>query len=184
MKRTFDLLFAIVAILMLSPVLLTAAVAIKVYDRGPILFKQKRVGAKGELFEIFKFRSMVINAEKIGGFQTSFSDNRITKVGSFIRKTSIDELPQLFNVLSGDMSIIGPRPNVPAQVNDYDEEDWNKRNSVKPGITGLAQALGRSDMTPERRTKLDLEYIDNYSFMGDLRIIYLTFMQVITKGGN
>ncbi|MBN3575785.1 sugar transferase [Vibrio neptunius] len=184
MKRLFDVLLASVSILALSPVLLVTAMAIKVYDRGPILFKQKRVGINGVVFEIFKFRSMVVDADKIGGFQTSSSDNRITKIGKIIRKTSIDELPQLLNVLLGDMSLVGPRPNVPAQKSDYSEQDWNKRNSVKPGITGLAQALGRSDMTPELRTRLDLEYINNNSFREDLRIIYLTFMQVLTKGGN
>ncbi len=127
---------------------------------------------------------MVVDAATIGPYFTQDGDSRITAVGRFLRKSSLDELPQLFNVLNGDMSIVGPRPNVPEQITEYSEQEWGKRNSVRPGITGQAQALLRSEVTAEERTRLDLDYVDKVSIGFDIRIILLTVRQVLFKGGN
>ncbi|MFV1873085.1 MAG: sugar transferase [Oleiphilus sp.] len=182
MKRLFDLVLSIISLAILAPVMLVVALFIK-KDGGPILYKQVRVGLNGKEFKIFKFRSMVLNADKIGGYSTSQNDSRITSVGRVIRKTSIDELPQLFNVVLGDMSIVGPRPNVPAQRKEYSEEQWTMRNRVLPGITGLAQAVNRSAATWQERFDLDSEYVSRASFMFDLKIILMTVKQVFLKGG-
>jgi len=183
MKRIFDIISSLAALVILSPVFIIVSLVIKV-DGGPILFKQKRVGKNGITFSIYKFRSMVINAEKLGGYSTSTNDKRITKVGSFIRKTSLDEIPQLINVIKGEMTLVGPRPDVPAQRAEYSEIQWNKRNTVTPGITGLAQATLRSKATWQQRYDLDIEYIGKSSFFYDLWIIFLTIKQVLLKGGN
>lgn len=167
-----------------SPILIGVAVAIYLSDSGPVLFKQRRVGRGGRDFFIYKFRSMVIDAERLGGYSTADGDPRITKVGRFIRRTSIDELPQLFNVLCGSMSVVGPRPDVPAQRALYTEAEWQLRNSVRPGITGLAQATLRSAATETQRKELDLQYAQQASLFKDIQIILLTFKQVFGKGGN
>ena len=153
-------------------------------DWGTPFFKQTRVGLDGKQFNLFKFRSMKLNADKSGPYYTVDNDPRITKVGSFIRRTSIDELPQLFNVVLGQMSIVGPRPDVPIQEKNYTLEQWKKRLSVKPGITGLAQATVRSDATPEIRLSLDLEYVEKKNIMLDVKIIMMTVKQLYRKGGN
>lgn len=184
MKRLFDIAFPILVLLALSPPLLVVSAFIYVTDRGAVIYRQTRIGLHGKEFVIFKFRSMVLNADKIGGFSTTTNDLRITKVGRFIRKTSIDELPQFINVLIGDMSLVGPRPDVPAQKNLYTEAEWKKRNSVKPGITGLAQATLRSEATEAERKRLDFEYVDHQSFLFDLKIIVMTVKQVLFRGGN
>lgn len=181
MKRAFDFFISCFAIILLSPILIFIYFLIK-RDGGSAIYKQMRVGLHGELFSIYKFRSMVINAEKIGGFSTQQNDPRVTKIGRFIRKTSIDELPQLFNVVKGDMSLVGPRPNVPAQKEQYLISDWQNRNSVLPGITGLAQATLRSRATFEERLKMDLDYVKCGNFLFDIKIILLTIKQVIFKG--
>lgn len=183
-KRLFDIFLASIAIILFMPIFLTAVIAIYFSDYGPILFKQKRVGLGGLEFDILKFRSMVINAEKLGGFSSENNDPRITKIGKFIRRTSIDELPQLFNVLMGNMSVVGPRPDVLAQENNYTEEEWKLRYSVRPGITGLAQAIYRSDATFQQRKDLDFHYIRNSSISFDLYILLITVRQVFQKGGN
>lgn len=184
MKRLIDVLAAMAALLLLSPVLMVVAVAIYAGDRGSVLFRQRRVGRNGREFSIYKFRSMVLNAEKIGGYSTADGDPRITRIGLFIRRTSIDELPQLLNVLLGDMSLVGPRPDVPAQRSMYTEEEWVLRHKVRPGITGLAQATLRSEATVEQRKQLDLRYACEASILLDVKIIILTFKQVFGKGGN
>ena len=184
MKRLFDLFIATLLAIVLFPVFIIISLAIKIDTKGPILFKQTRVGLNGRLFSIYKFRSMLAGADSKGPYYTRSNDDRITKVGAFIRKTSIDELPQVLNVLSGSMSIVGPRPNVLAQKKEYTEMEWNKRNSVKPGITGLAQATLRSAATPEQRTRLDLEYVDTYSFLRDVQIILMTVRCVFAGKGN
>lgn len=166
------------------PLLLITGALIRLQDGGPSLFGQQRVGKKGRVFRMWKFRSMVINAESLGGFSTADHDPRITPVGRFIRRTSLDELPQLLNVLVGDMSIVGPRPDVPAQRGLYTEEQWIVRHSVRPGITGLAQSTMRSDATTEQRKEMDLAYAKNVSLALDARIILMTIKQVIFKGGN
>ena len=127
---------------------------------------------------------MVINAESLGGYSTADRDPRITAIGRFIRRTSLDELPQLLNVLFGEMSIVGPRPDVPAQRSLYTDDEWTVRHSVRPGITGLAQSTLRSEATTEQRKAMDLEYAKNVSFALDVRIILMTIRQVVFKGGN
>ena len=184
MKRLFDMLCAAGAIVVLSPVLIGVAAVIYFSDFGPVLFKQRRVGRAGREFFIYKFRSMVLNAERLGGYSTAEGDPRITWVGRFIRRTSLDELPQLFNVLLGHMSVVGPRPDVPAQRTLYTEQEWRIRHSVRPGITGLAQATLRSAATEQQRKQLDLQYAQQASLMKDLEIIAMTFKQVFGKGGN
>lgn len=184
MKRLFDFLISLAAIIFLMPVLVVLALGVRIQDGGPSLFGQVRVGKDGCEFRMWKFRSMVVNADRIGSYSTADGDPRITPLGRFIRRTSLDELPQLLNVLVGDMSVVGPRPDVPAQRSLYTEEEWSIRNSVRPGITGLAQSTLRSAATAEQRKALDLEYARNVSMVLDLRIILMTFKQIVFKGGN
>jgi len=146
------------------------------------LYRQKRIGLNGKEFDILKFLSMVENADKIGSYQTSYADERVTRVGSFLRRTSLDELPQLVNVLKGDMSIVGPRPDVPAQRKLYSDAEWSKRTSVRPGITGLAQATLRSAAIPDQRVALDLNYVEQASLLFGLKVLLLTVRQVLGKG--
>lgn len=183
MKRMFDIAFATFMLIIASPFLFICAVAIRLDSPGPIFYKQKRVGFKGKVFNIYKFRSMVADADRIGSYQTATNDARITRVGELLRRTSLDELPQLFNVLKGDMSFVGPRPDVPQQRENYTDQEWLKRISIKPGITGLAQATLRSAATKEQRLSLDLEYVDKASLLLDLKILLLTVRQVFGKGG-
>lgn len=184
MNRVVDSLVAGAALLVAAPILLLVALAIKYDSKGPVLFRQQRIGLNTQPFEIFKFRSMVVDAPKLGSFATSANDPRITAVGRFIRRTSIDELPQLINVLNGDMSLVGPRPDVPAQRQLYTEAEWHERHLVRPGITGLAQATLRSSGSEEQRKALDLQYVRTASLALDLRIVLMTIRQVILKGGN
>lgn len=177
-KRLFDILVSGIAVLLLLPLFIVVAVAIRADSPGPVIYRQKRIGRRCQPFEIYKFRSMVSDADRIGGFSTMKGDARVTSVGRFIRRTSIDELPQLLNVLKGDMSLVGPRPDVSAQQSNYTANDWAKRHRVRPGITGLAQATARSVATPEDRTRLDLEYVDSASLATDLKIIARTVRQV------
>ena len=184
MKTIFDCLVSALALILLAPLLFVVAIIIFVDDPGSPFFKQKRVGFGGREFGMYKFRSMKRNASEVGPYFTQQNDPRITRVGRVIRRTSIDELPQLINVLLGDMSIVGPRPDVPVQEKNYTPDEWQLRNSVKPGITGLAQATVRSNTTPEERTRLDLEYVETHNIYLDLKIIAMTVKQVISKGGN
>lgn len=184
LKRLLDVVVSVFGLFLLSPILFITAFIIFLQDRKPVLFTQKRVGLNGHHFMLYKFRSMVIKAESIGGFSTSDNDSRITPFGKIIRKASIDELPQLVNVLLGDMSIVGPRPDVPLQKQNYTESEWVIRHSVKPGITGLAQATLRSSATPEQRKRLDLDYVEQKSIWLDIKVILLTFKQVVFRGGN
>lgn len=184
MKRLMDLLVAGIALLLLSPILLATAIAIVVEDGRPVLFRQVRVGRGGREFGMYKFRSMVRNAAAIGPYFTAGDDPRVTRLGRFIRRTSIDELPQLFNVLRGDMSLVGPRPDVPAQRALYSDRDWALRCSVAPGITGLAQAELRSEATPEQRLALDLRYAREHSVLMDLCIMAKTAGRLAGKGSN
>lgn len=185
MKRAIDIVVSVVLLLLLSPVLVGASLAIALTSPGGILYRQIRVGRKRIPFTIYKFRSMVAQADQIGGYSTAKGDARITKVGRVLRKTSIDELPQLWNVIRGDMSIVGPRPLTPMQESTFDPQDWEKRHRVRPGITGLAQAQLRSSATPEQRTKLDNQYVDHHNIALDLRIVGMTIRQiVIRRSGN
>lgn len=182
MKRLFDLSSALVLLLILAPVMAFVWIAVKVDSRGPGLFRQQRVGRYCEPFTMFKFRSMRMDAESAGGFRTQIGDTRITRVGKFIRRTSLDELPQLLNVLRGDMSLVGPRADVPAQATDYSEADWQRRHKVRPGITGLAQVNGRSAATPAQRLACDLDYVARHSVWLDIKIIFLTARHLLSRG--
>lgn len=184
LKRFFDILSSATVLLVTSPIWVAIAIFIKAHDGGAVFYRQIRTGRHGKTFGILKFRSMVQNADKIGGFSTADNDPRITPVGAFLRRSSLDELPQLFNVILGDMSVVGPRPDVPAQRSLYSTTEFDKRNSVQPGITGLAQATLRSSASVDERKRLDLEYVDRASFLLDMKIIALTVRQILTKGGN
>ena len=184
MKRILDIVGAGAALVLLSPVLLAAAAAVALESGRPVLFRQQRVGQGGRTFRMLKFRSMVQDAAAIGPYFTSADDPRITRVGRFLRRTSIDELPQLLNVLRGDMSLVGPRPDVPAQQVLYRPEDWALRCSVRPGLTGLAQATMRSQATPEQRLHADLDYALRHGVWRDLQILALTLRRLGGQGSN
>lgn len=181
-KPFFDRLFALLLLIVLFPLFLIVAILIKLDSPGPALFIQKRVGKGGKLFSIYKFRSMVVNTSNTF---TSSNDPRITKTGTFIRKTSIDELPQLLNVLKGEMSFIGPRPSLEREEEMYGKENFHKRHLVKPGITGLHQALYRSDSTLRSKVLMDTFYVRKLSFILDVKILIWTFKVVFgRKSGN
>jgi len=193
LKRGFDIVFSALALLLLSPVLLAVAVAIKVDDGGPVLFRQQRVGLRGEPFTIHKFRTMSLDAEaKIdsmiaaaGGTALLFKvedDPRVTRLGRLLRKYSLDELPQFWTVLRGQMSVVGPRPQVAREVAEYNNDTY-RRLLTKPGITGLWQVSGRSDLSIEDSIRLDLSYVENWSLTGDVAIILRTVKVVLFPNG-
>lgn len=184
MKRLMDIVLSLAALVLLSPVLLFVALWIVLDSGRPVFFRQTRVGRDGQPFGILKFRSMRIDAAATGPYFTQANDPRITGVGRFIRRTSIDELPQLLNVLWGDMSLVGPRPDVPAQQSLYTPDDWTLRCSVRPGITGLAQVRGRSQASFGQRLAFDLEYVKNVSVWLDLRIFWWTICQLGGRHSN
>lgn len=184
MKRAIDVLLSLMLLLLLSPVLLAAAAAVALESGLPVLFRQVRVGRGGREFAMFKFRSMVQDAAATGPWFTAGNDPRITRVGRFLRRSSIDELPQLLNVLKGDMSLVGPRPDVPAQRSLYSAADWAERCSVRPGLTGLAQALVRSEATPGERLALDLRYVRERSLWLDFRILWWTLGGLAGRRAN
>lgn len=180
-KRLLDLFAGFTCILILMPVLFFVGLAIIVDSRGPVFFRQVRAGKNGHHFCIYKFRTMVIGAENQGaGVFVEIEDPRITKVGRLLRHTSLDELPQLINIIKGEMSLVGPRPTLPYQVENYDQRQI-RRLEVKPGITGWAQVNGRSTLSWPERIELDLWYIDNWSFWLDLKILLKTFKVVIGR---
>lgn len=186
-KRLLDIILAALALILLSPLMLSAALAVKLSSSGPVIFKQKRLGRNGKEFNFYKFRSMVVNAEKTGsGVYSGKSDPRVTKVGRILRATSIDELPQLFNILKGDMALIGPRPPLtyhPWPIGDY--TDFQRHMfDVRPGITGWAQTHGRKDVEWHRRIELNVWYVEHVSLLLDLRIFFLTFFKVFTNADN
>ncbi len=193
LKRVFDMILSIIGILLLSPIYLIIAIAIKLDSKGPVLFKQVRVGKDRKNFTIYKFRTMVISAESKRELQIdptnmdnfvfqSKSDNRITKVGSFLRNTSLDEIPQLFNVLFGHMSLVGPRPEIPEVVKYY-PENYYQRLLVLPGITGLAQVSGRGEIELGKTIYYDLTYISNFSIWYDIKILLTTIFKVFKREG-
>jgi lipopolysaccharide/colanic/teichoic acid biosynthesis glycosyltransferase len=184
MKRLFDLAVALPAALLLALPMALLALLVWADSGRPVLFGQVRVGRGGRPFRVLKFRSMVVNAERLGPQRTASGDARITRVGRILRRTSLDELPQLLNVLRGDMSLVGPRPDVPAQAVDYAPADWALRCSVRPGITGLAQALYRSRATPQQRLQADLDYVRHHGVLRDLQIMGLTVAQLFKSSGN
>lgn len=184
MKRLMDLVLSLVGLLLVSPVFLLTALAITVDNGFPVFFRQTRLGLGGREFSMLKFRSMHKNAAATGPYFTQTNDPRITKIGHFIRRTSIDELPQIINVLRGDMSLVGPRPDVPEQRVLYTDTQWDQRCSVQPGITGLAQALLRSEGTEAQRLELDLRYARQSSVWLDLKIIAWTLARLGGRGSN
>jgi exopolysaccharide biosynthesis polyprenyl glycosylphosphotransferase len=192
-KRSFDLAGALLLLLVFSPLLAGAALWVKLHDRGPVLFHQRRMGRDGEPFDCLKFRSMVVDAEARlatlhdsegyeGGLFKMKTDPRITRPGRWLRRYSVDELPQLWNVVRGEMSLVGPRPPLPLEVRGYDE-DVARRLRVRPGMTGLWQVSGRSDLTFDDSVRLDLYYVDNWSMLQDVAILCRTFGAVIGSRG-
>ena len=192
-KRTFDVAISAVALVVVSPIVLLAAIAIKLDSKGPVLFRQVRVGRNSEPFGVLKFRSMVVDAEALlpelaelneadGPLFKMADDPRITRVGRFLRSTSIDELPQFWNVLRGEMSLVGPRPALPHETEEWDAL-LTQRLRVKPGITGMWQVSGRSDTSFEDYTRLDLYYVDNWTLTTDLAILAKTVPVVLLQKG-
>lgn len=188
-KRLLDLILVIPMIFVASPFMLIIAAAIKLYDHGPVIYKQERLTLGGKSFYVYKFRSMIVNAEGDGKARlASEKDDRITPVGRIIRKIRMDELPQLFNILFGQMSFVGPRPERPSIAAEYEKEmpEFKYRTKVKAGLTGYAQVLGKYNTTPYDKLKLDLTYIAKYSFFLDIKLIFMTvkilFMSESTEG--
>jgi exopolysaccharide biosynthesis polyprenyl glycosylphosphotransferase len=193
LKVGFDRCLAGLALLLLSPLLAVIAVAVKLDSPGPVLFRQLRVGRLGQEFTILKFRSMVADAERRmdevvqlnqgdGPLFKAHADPRVTRVGAFLRRTSLDELPQLVNVLLGQMSLVGPRPHLAAEVALFGS-DMTRRMLVKPGLTGLWQVSGRSDLTWDESVRVDLRYVENWSFMLDVAILWKTLFVVLRRSG-
>lgn len=180
-KRVIDFFFSLVLLFLLLVPFLIISIIIKIDSKGVVFYRQQRVGKNGKLFQIYKFRTMVSDADKIGSFSTAENDSRITKFGVFLRKTSLDELPQLINIILGQMSFIGPRPDVPQQKSLYTESEFIKRHQVLPGITGLAQCTNRHNATLEERKQTDIYYVNNLSFSLDAKICLLT-IKTILKG--
>lgn len=185
MKRIMDVIVSSIGLILLSPLLIIVSILIKLESKGPIIFSQKRVGVNGQSFNMYKFRSMVVNAEELkknlqhknemsGPMFKIKDDPRITEIGKFIRKTSIDELPQLFNVLKGDMSLVGPRPSLPDEVKEF--ETWMlERLEVKPGLTCYWQVMGRNEIDFEDWMKLDIRYVREKNIWIDIKLIFRTF---------
>lgn len=186
-KRFLDFTIALMGLLVLWPVLLIVAVIIKLTSPGPVIFKQKRIGLDGKVFEIYKFRSMVVGAETQGsGVYSGKGDARVTGIGKIIRATSIDELPQFVNILKGEMSFVGPRPPLTYHPWDYSEySNFQLRMfEVRPGITGWAQINGRKDVEWNKRIELNVWYVDNMSLWLDIKIIITTFLKVLKNEDN
>lgn len=182
-KRTMDIVISVIGIIVASPFMLVIAIAIKLYDGGPVLFKQARLTRDGKTFMILKFRSMTTDSQKEGARITAKDDKRVTPVGKIIRSIHFDELPQLFNILKGEMSVVGPRPEWQVTTEKYLEEvpEFDFRLKVKAGLTGYAQVFGKYNTTPYDKVKFDLQYIENYSFWLDIKIMILTFKILFQK---
>ena len=177
-KRVLDFLFALLLLIILLPIFLIVSIAIKLDSKGPVLFKQLRSGKNGKEFMMYKFRSMSANND-VHDFK---SENQMTKVGKFIRKTSLDEIPQLINIIKGEMSFIGPRPWI-TDYQKYFTKNQKRRLEVLPGITGLAQASGRNDLSVQEKIKLDVYYVDHMSLLMDIKVIFSTIKAVFSKEG-
>lgn len=183
MPRALDLLIATLALVVLSPFLLAAAVAIKLGSRGPVFYRQRRVGRDDREFEMLKLRTMVAGSDPVGvGTVVTRDDPRVTAAGRFLRRTSLDEVPNLVNVLRGEMAVVGPRPTIPAQVDDYTPRQ-RRRHEVLPGITGWAQVQGRAGIPWDERIELDVWYVDHRSLALDLRILARTAWHVVSGQG-
>jgi lipopolysaccharide/colanic/teichoic acid biosynthesis glycosyltransferase len=181
-KRIMDIVVASLGLIFVLLIFPFITLAIILDTSGPIIFKSTRIGLKEKPFTMYKFRTMVTDAPTKGPHFTAENDTRITKVGQILRKTSLEELPQLFNVLKGDMSLVGPRPDAAVQMSLYTEEERRLRHSIRPGITGWAQATMRNSGTMEERTALDLEYVQSASLLFDLKVLLLTVRQIFFQG--
>ncbi len=184
-KRAIDFTISLIGIIVLSPVFIILAILIKIDSKGPVLFKQKRLGLKGKVFEMYKFRSMCVDAEKQGVYSGK-GDKRVTRMGKFLRASSADELPQLVNILKGDMALIGPRPPLtyhPWEFKEYSAEQ-RRMFDVRPGITGWAQVHGRKDVEWNKRIELNVWYVDNVSPKVDLKIFFTTIFKVLSNADN
>ena len=179
-KRLLDISISLPTNIFLLPVFAVIIIAIRVSSKGPAVFKQERAGKDGKSFMFYKFRTMKLDVDPFGPSPKSGKDPRLTKVGMFLREYSLDELPQLFNVLKGDMSIVGPRPLYVLQMSEWNEQQ-KKRLLVKPGLTGLAQISGRGELTREEKLELDVEYVETASFLTDIKIILTTIAQVFGR---
>ncbi|MDC3423488.1 sugar transferase [Aquibacillus sp. 3ASR75-11] len=181
-KRMIDLFGSLIGVIIISPILVIIALSIKLTSKGPVFFKQERLGKNGRVFKILKFRTMVVNAEKIGSglFVKTESDNRITKIGKVLRATSLDELPQLWNVVTGDMSLVGPRPPVPHHPYKYEgySDFQRKRFVMKPGMTGLTQVTVRNSVSWDERIPIDVEYIEKFNIWLDIKILFKTLQKL------
>lgn len=182
-KRVMDIVFSLLGLIIASPFMLIIAVLIKAYDGGPVFYKQNRLTKDGKVFQILKFRSMKVQSEKKGARLAMKDDDRITPVGKVLRQIHFDELPQIFNILKGDMSLVGPRPERPEIAEQYLKEipEFNYRLKVKAGLTGYAQVYGKYNTTPYDKLKLDLTYIETYSFVQDIKLLMLTFKILFQK---
>ena len=178
MKRFFDIIVTLTAILLLSPLLFIVSILVIFSMGAPVFFSQERIGLNGKPFRVFKFRSMTNEKDEKGNLLPNIE--RVTKVGSFLRSSSIDELPSLYNILKGDMSLVGPRPLLPDYLNCYSNYH-RRRHDVRPGLTGLAQICGRNNITWKARLDLDIDYINKQSFLFDLWIIFMTAIKVIRR---
>lgn len=183
MKRIFDFLMSLIGIILLSPIILLVALSVKLTSKGPILFKQRRIGKDNVEFPIFKFRTMRIDTPNVPTHLLENPEQWITPVGKFLRKTSLDELPQLFNILSGKMSIVGPRPALYNQLDLKEMRTAEGINKLVPGLTGWAQINGRDEIPLRLKVQLDKEYLERKSFWFDLKIIFLTAISVIKSDG-
>lgn len=184
-KKIIDILFALMGLIVSIPIIVIAFILIKLESEGPIIYIQERVGKDGKLFKIFKLRTMCLDAEKDGIQWAQKNDSRVTKIGRFLRKTRIDELPQLLNVLKGEMSIVGPRPERPYFIEEFSKEipKFNERLVVSPGLTGWSQINGGYELSPKEKLEKDLFYIKNQSILLDMKIIFRTVKIVITFEG-
>lgn len=186
-KRGCDIVISLLALVVLSPILIIVAILIKIDSKGPIIFKQQRLGVGGVPFNMYKFRSMCVGAEKQGtGVYSYKGDSRITRVGKIIRATSIDELPQLVNILKGDMSLIGPRPALTYHPWPYEQYDEHQKHmfDVRPGMTGWAQVNGRKEVPWPERIELNIYYVEHLSFALDWKIFWMTIFKVVTNADN
>ncbi len=180
-KRMFDIVISLAGLIILSPVFLIVAIMVALDSPGPIFFKQERIGKDGRPFYPFKFRTMVVGAQDRGlGVASGVNDDRITRMGGFLRKWGIDEFPQLVNILMGEMSVVGPRPTLRYQVEKYDQFQ-KRRLLVKPGLAGWAMIHGRNSLTWEERIRYDVWYVDNWSFWLDIKILFKTFYLIFIK---
>lgn len=181
MKRVLDFLISLFALIILSPLFLVVSVGVLISDGSPVFFRQKRVGKNNELFEIYKFRTMKRGTENVASNDLSDADVKITRFGKILRATSIDELPQLLNILNGSMSLIGPRPLIPEETRIRELREKYNVYSVRPGITGWAQVNGRDNVSAEKKALLDKEYVEKQSLMFDIKIFFMTIHQVLCR---